>query len=77
MRDAGISKQTNRKKRNPITAIFLLPAILFIGAIGWSLSWIGTQQKQNAKPKTAQTNNQGNNIDIMAIPLEQESEITA
>ncbi len=35
-----------------LRVLLVLPAALFMGAVGWSLMWIGSQNSQNKKTKT-------------------------
>jgi hypothetical protein len=51
-----MANPTQRKKRSRLTRIILLPALVPIFVIGWSLYWIG-QSKNNPKHPKHRPNN--------------------
>jgi hypothetical protein len=61
------------QKRNRAIVALLLPAIVFLWIIGWSLYWIGHQQdkKQDSQPAR-----QKDNVHLMPVMLEEPEEIS-
>ncbi|MCJ7559367.1 hypothetical protein MUO79_01950 [Candidatus Bathyarchaeota archaeon] len=62
-----------RRKRNRAIIAILLPAIIFLWIVGWSLYWISLQEKpRKAQPPSSPKED---HVSLMAIVLEEPSEI--
>jgi hypothetical protein len=62
---------TNPKgKRNRAVVAVLLPAIIFIWVVGWSLYWIG-HQRESRKPNPPSSRRDDDYIRLEAMPLEE------
>jgi hypothetical protein len=59
-------------------ALFLLPGLIFIFLMGWSMYWIGDQKRP--EKRTEKTKHKvppkKDNVTLMPIPLEERPEIT-
>lgn len=53
--------------RNRVVVITLLPVIIFLWIIGWSLFWIGSQNK----PQKTQTTTERNPISMTTVMCEE------
>jgi hypothetical protein len=53
-----------------LRVLLVLPAALFIGAIGWSLMWMDSQKSPNKNVKTGVRDRDGN--DLVSFQLAQE-----
>jgi hypothetical protein len=66
---------TNPKgKRNKAIIALLLPAIIFLWIVGWSLYWIG-HQKEPRKPQPPSSAKEEDHVSLKAIALEEPLEI--
>jgi len=62
-----------KHKRNRIALIALLPALIFIGAVGWCMYAFGDNHKTTqGKPSRLF---QQDNVTLLPIPLENQQEI--
>jgi hypothetical protein len=52
------------RKRNRIVLFLLLPLVVFIGFIGWSLCWIGSRGKMAKPMKMSDQNELTFNVQI-------------
>lgn len=46
-----------RRKRNKLVVALLLPALVLIWLVGWSLYWVGHQKEAKPKPRPRQNAN--------------------
>ena len=67
-----------RLKRNNIMTLLLLPVVIFIFLLGWSMYWIGDQKRP--KKRTEKTKREKppkkDNVTFMPIILEEKPEMT-
>jgi flagellar basal body-associated protein FliL len=63
-------------KRNKAIIAVLLPAIIFLWIVGWSLYWIG-HQKETQKPQPPQSAKEKDHISIEAIAFEEPLETSS
>jgi len=54
-----------------LRVLLVLPAALFMGAIGWSLMWIGSRRSSNRKVRTDSRDR--DSCDLVHFELAQES----
>ena len=73
-----LAKPATRKKRGKFTIALLAPLLIIVFIVGWSLYWVGRPRKPNTKPQqeTTKTPAEPGNVDLCAIPL-QEQEVLA
>jgi len=64
-----------KRKRSRALKILLLPAFIFIGAIGWCLYTLGDRKTANRKP-TYRKPVEKDNVTLLPIILEEQQEIT-
>jgi hypothetical protein len=60
-------KKRNRKRSNKM-ALLLLPALIFIFFMGWSMYWIGNQKKPELAKRTAPKKD---NVTLLPAVLEE------
>jgi len=65
----GTLLKNPKGKRNKAIIIVLLPAIIFLWMVGWSLYWIG-HQKESRKPRPSQSPKEEDLVSLEAIALE-------
>jgi hypothetical protein len=63
-----------RGKRNKAIIVLLLPAIIFLWIIGWSLYWIG-HQKEPRKAQPSSNAKEEDRVSLIPMVLEEPSEI--
>ena len=63
-------------KRNKAIIALLLPAIIFLWIVGWSLYWIG-YQKEPQKPQHPQSAEEEDHVSVEAIALEETLETSS
>lgn len=63
-----------KRKRNKAVIFLLLPAIIFLWIIGWSLYWIG-HQKEPRKAQPSSSPKEEDYVSLIPIVLEEPSEI--
>ena len=56
-------------KRSKVVVAVLLPAIIFLWIVGWSLYWIG-RQKESQEPEPATAAEPEDYVSLKTIPLE-------
>lgn len=62
-----------KRKRNKAIIVLLLPAIIFLWIIGWSLYWIGHQKEpRQAQPSSPK---EEDHVSLIPIVLEEPLEI--
>ena len=68
-----------RRKRNNIMGLFLVPVLIFIFLMGWSMYWIGDQKrpKKRTDKTKRETPPKKDNVTFMPIILEEKPEITS
>ena len=57
-------------KRSRVVVAVLLPAIIFLWIVGWSLYWIG-RQKESREPEPPTASKKDDYVSLKAIPLEE------
>lgn len=62
-----------KRKRSRFVIALLLPALVFVWLVGWSMYWLGHQRKDKEKNKT--THKEDNIKLVPAVALEEPSEI--
>ena len=67
-----------RRKRNRAMTLFLLPVLIFIFLMGWSMYWVGSQKRplKRAKKTKLKEPSKKDNVTFMPIILEEKPEIT-
>jgi len=63
-----------KRKRNRAIIVLLLPAIIFLWIVGWSLYWIG-HQKEPRKAQPPSSPKEEDYVSLIPIVLEEPSEI--
>jgi len=63
---------TSKRKRSRAMIIMLLPLLIFVFIIGWSMYWIGNQKRNG---KTQRKPPRKDNVTIMPIIFEEPQEI--
>jgi hypothetical protein len=63
-----------RSKRHKAIIVLLLPAIIFLWIIGWSLYWIG-HQKEPREAQPSSSPKEEDYVSLIPIVLEEPSEI--
>jgi len=63
-----------RSRRHKAIIVLLLPAIIFLWIVGWSLYWIG-HQKEPRKAQSSSSPKEEEHVNLMPIVLEETSEI--
>ena len=63
-----------RRKRNKAIIVLLLPVIIFLWIVGWSLYCIG-HQKEPQKAKPPSSTKEEDHVHLIPIVLEEPSEI--
>jgi len=73
-----LKAKKGRRKRNRIMTLFLLPVLIFIFFMGWSMYWIGGQKRpdKGAKKTKLKEPSKKDNVTFMPIILEEKPEIT-
>jgi hypothetical protein len=69
-----LTKPKGRSKRNKAIIVLLLPAIIFLWIIGWSLYWIG-HQKEPREVQPSSSHKEEDYVSLIPIVLEEPSEI--
>ncbi len=69
-----MKKLRDRRKRNKAIIVLLLPAIIFVWIVGWSLYWIG-HQKESRKAQPSSPSKEEDYVSLIPIFLEDPSEI--
>lgn len=72
MQGAVLRVRTQKPRRNRLLVAILLPAVVFLWIIGWSLYWIG-HHRDNRKAERAKPSQE--NIDLEAILFDDQPEI--
>jgi Tfp pilus assembly protein PilO len=74
-----LKAKKGRHKRNSIMTLFLLPVLIFIFLMGWSMYWIGGQKRpeKRAKKTRLKEPSKKDNVTFMPIILEEKPEITS
>jgi len=68
-----ISKQT--RKRNRLVVALLLPALVLVWLVGWSMYWLGHQREDKKRTKPAPKKD---NVTLVpAVALEEAQEVEA
>jgi Tfp pilus assembly protein PilO len=62
------------QKRNRALVALLLPAIIFLWIVGWSLYWIGHQQERKQKPQHTRLKE---NVHLVPVLLEEPEEMAS
>jgi flagellar basal body-associated protein FliL len=62
-----LKSQKNTRKRRKAFTLILLPAVVFIWLIGWSLYWIGLKRKTTEKKSAPKEYD----VTMLVIPDEQ------
>ena len=67
----------DRRKRNSIMTLFLLPVLIFIFLMGWGMYWVGDQKRpEKGTEKTKRkTPPKKDNVTFMPIILEEKPEM--
>jgi flagellar basal body-associated protein FliL len=68
-----LTKTPHRKKRSKVTIILIAPIAALIFLVGWSFYWIGKAGYK--KQKLNKTIARPENVQLMAIPLQEERTI--
>ena len=63
-----------KRRRNKAIVVLLLPAIIFLWIIGWSLYWIG-HQKEPRKVQPSSHAKEEDHVSLIPMVLEEPSEI--
>lgn len=66
----GALLKNPKGKRNKAIIAVLLPAIIFLWIVGWSLYWIGHQKKPRTL-RSPQSTEEEDNVSLEAIALEE------
>jgi len=68
-----LKAKKGRRKRNSILTLFLLPGLIFIFLMGWSMYWIGDQKRpeKRAEKTKHQAPPKKDNVTFMPTPLEE------
>jgi hypothetical protein len=74
--DVGALLKNPKGKRNKAIIAVLLPAIIFLWIVGWSLYWIG-RQKEAQKPQPSQPNEEKDHLRVEAIAFEEPLETSS
>jgi hypothetical protein len=69
-----LTTSRGRSKRNKAIIVLLLPAIIFLWIIGWSLYWIG-HQKEPLKAQPFSSPTEEDHVSLIPIVFEEPSEI--
>jgi hypothetical protein len=71
---AVLRVKTQNSRRNRVFVVLLMPAVIFLWVVGWSLYWIGHQRDDKRAPISKPS---GNNVHLKIISFEEKPEITA
>jgi hypothetical protein len=63
-----------KRRRNKAIVVLLLPAIIFLWIIGWSLYWIG-HQKEPRQAQPSSSPKEEDHVSLIPIVLEEPLEI--
>jgi len=73
-----LAASKRRHKRNKAMRIMLLPVMIFMFLIGWSMYWIGNRKrpvKRQRKPLKKEKDNVKDNVTVIPIVYEEPEEI--
>jgi len=71
---AVLRVKTQKRTRSRAIVALLMPAVIFLWIIGWSLYWIGHQRDGKRAPSWKASEN---TVQLKAIPFEEKPEIIA
>ena len=75
MQGAVLRVTKQKRKRNRLVVVLLLPALVLVWLVGWSMYWLGHQKED--KTRTEPARKKDNVTLIPAVTLEEPIEIEA